>query len=161
MVAARNARLEIYAMLLRHHRHAADAGVAGDQIVVAIEHPVARLGELAGADAHAIAHRAHNLAVTIELEELAVLARRHPGVALVVEVQGADQIAHREGLLELAVAGIDHDAILLAVADPHIAIGGIHRHAVGGIELALPDLVAEPLAHEFAVLGQVENASRA
>src|SRR3569833_4028714 len=97
---------------------AADRGVTGDQIVALGEHPVACLDELAGADAHAVTYRADHLAVARQLEELAILARGHPRITLMVEVQGADQILHRHGADELAIPGIDDDAVLLAVEDP-------------------------------------------
>src|SRR5678815_5636297 len=161
MVAARHARLEIRAILLRHNRYTANTGIARDQIVLGIKYPIAGFGELAGAHTHAVAHRAQHLAVTVELEELAVLARRHPGIALMVEVQGADQVAHLQGLYELAVGRIDNDAILFAVADPHIAILGIDGEAVGRVELALPHFIAEPLVDELAVLGEMDDAGHA
>ena len=78
-----------------------------------------------------------------------------------VEVQGADQVLHAHGADELAVRRIDDDAILFAVADPHIAILGIDRKAMGGIELALAHFIAEPLADILAVLGQVQHAGHA
>src|SRR6185437_11672637 len=123
-----------------------------------IESPVTGFGELAAADTHALADRAQHFAVAVQLQELAVLARRHPGIALVVEIEGADQILHLQSLHEAPVGGIDDNAILLAIADPDIAILWIDRQAMGGIELALADFIAEPLADKFSVLGQMKDA---
>src|SRR4029079_4885347 len=116
-----------------HDGDTADAGVAGIEIALAVEHEVAGFRKMAGADAHAVADGAHHLAGPVQLEELAVLAAAHPGIALGIEMDGADQVAHLQGAQELAVAAIDHDAILLAVADPDIAIAGIDGQAMGGV----------------------------
>ena len=78
-----------------------------------------------------------------------------------VEVDRANQVLHRQSADELAVGGIDHDAILLAVADPHIAILGVDGEAMSGIELALAHFIAEPLADKLAVLGQVDDPRHA
>src|SRR5688572_1442736 len=112
-----------------HHRDPADAGVAGIEIALAVEDEIAGLGELSRTDAHAVADRTHDLAGAIQFEELAVLAAAHPGIALRIEMKGADQITGLQGAQELAVAAIDDDAILLAIADPDIAIAGIDGKA--------------------------------
>ena len=101
------------------------------------------------------------VAIPVELQELAVLAARHPRLAVRVEIQRAHQISHLHRLEELAVAGIDDDPILLAVADPDIAVVGIDGEPVGRAEFSLPDLVAVPLIDELAVLVEVDDPRRA
>src|SRR5262245_16586069 len=70
-------------LLRRHHPgDAADARVAGVQIVVLIHRPVAGLDELTVADAHAVANRTDHFAAAIELQELSVLPTCHPRLAV-------------------------------------------------------------------------------
>ena len=78
----------------------------------------------------------------IELQELAILPARHPWLAVRVEVERADEVSHLHRLEELPVARIDDDPILLAVADPDVAVGGIDGEAMSRAELSLSHLVA-------------------
>src|SRR6202012_1809541 len=61
------------------------------------------------------------------------------------------------GAKEFSVPGINHQEILLAVADPDIAIAWIHRNAMRHAELALAHAVAEPLVHELAGTVQMDD----
>src|SRR5205085_7458625 len=81
-----------------------------------------------------------------------------PEIVLLVEVKRADQVSELHGPEELAVAGIDNDAIFLTVADIDIAGFGIDGKTMGHGELALADRIAEPLVDELAILVQVQDA---
>ena len=144
-----------------HFRDAAHAGVAGIQVVLLVKYPIAGFDELAGSDAHAVADRAEHFAVAIQLQELAILTARHPWVALRIELERANEISHLHRLEEFAVAGVDDDSILLAVADPDVAVCGIDGESMNRIEFSLADTVAIPLVDEFAVLIQMDDARRA
>ncbi len=52
---------------------------------------------------HAVSDRTEYLAVSIQLQELTVLPRRHPRIAVRVEVQRAHQVPHLHRLEERAV----------------------------------------------------------
>src|SRR5688500_19681546 len=81
--------------LRRHHlRDPPDAGVARIQVVLLVHGPVAGLDELAVADAHAVPDGADDGTVAGHLQELPVLAARHPRIAFRVDVQFAHQISH-------------------------------------------------------------------
>src|SRR5688572_12016609 len=144
--------------LRRHHlRHAANARVAGIQVVLLVHHPIARFNELSVADAHAIADRTENLPAAIHLQKLPVLAACHPRLPMRIEIQRAYEISHLHRLQKFAVARIDDDAVVLTVADPDVPSGRIDSEAVCRVELALPDFVTEPLVLEFAVLVDMNN----
>src|SRR5215510_297962 len=98
----------------------ADARIARVQIVLFVHHPVARLDELSGADAHAVANRPEYFSVSIELQELTILSARHPTLTVRVEIERAHEISHLHRSQELPVARIDHDSVFLAIADPDI-----------------------------------------
>src|SRR5262245_5427778 len=87
-----------------HLRHPAHAGIARIEVVLLVHHPITGFDELPGADAHAVADGSENLAVTIHFQELAVLAARHPWLAVGVEIQRAHEISHLHRLEELARA---------------------------------------------------------
>src|SRR5687768_4304941 len=142
----------------RHHlRHPPDARVARIQVVLLVHGPVAGLDELAVADAHAVPDCADDVAVPGHLQELPVLAARHPRIAFRVEVQRAHQVSHLHRLQEFTVSRIDDDAVILAVTDPDVAVRGIDCEPVCRVELAWSDFVAEPLILELAVLVEMDN----
>jgi hypothetical protein len=58
---------------------------------------------------------------------------------------------------EFAVSGIDDDAVLLAVADVHVAVIGIDGDPMDHTEVSLPGVVAKPFLDEFAVLIEVPD----
>src|SRR6185436_1830242 len=98
----------------RHHfRDPADARITCIKVVLLVHDPVAGFDELAGPDTHAVSDRTEHLSIPIQLQELAILAARHPWLPMRVEIEGAHQVSHGHRLEELAVAGIDDDPIFL------------------------------------------------
>src|SRR3984893_8365387 len=75
-----------------------------------------------------------------------------------IKIEGANEVSHLNRFDELAVCVIDDDAIFLPVANPHVAVLGIHCRSVGLGEFSLSDIVAVPLIYEFAVLIEVYYA---
>src|SRR6266508_5538079 len=104
-----------------HPGDTANARVASIQVVLLVHGPIAGFDELPGPDTHAVADRPENLAIPVQLQELAILSGRHPGLAVRVEIQRAHEVSHLHRLEERAIRGIDDDAIFLAVADPDVA----------------------------------------
>src|SRR5438132_5161411 len=56
-----------------HFRNPPDTGVAGIKVVFLIENPVAGFDELARSDTHPVADGAKYFAISIQLQELAIL----------------------------------------------------------------------------------------
>src|SRR2546427_257263 len=73
-------------------------------------------------------------------------------------MEGANEVSHLHRSEELAVATIDDDTVLLAVADPDIAVCGINGEPMNRIEFSLSDTVAIPLIDEFAGLIEMDDA---
>src|SRR5207247_7362282 len=113
--------------------------------------------ELAGPHTHAVPDRADDLAVPIQLQELAILAARHPRLAVRIEIEGAHEVSHLQCLEKFSVARIDDDPIFLAVADPDVTIRGIDGEPMCRAEFSLSHLVPVPLIDEFAVLVEVDD----
>src|SRR5438552_5330051 len=93
-----------------HFRDPANAGVACIQVVLLVHDPVAGFDELAGPYTHSVTDRAEHFSVPVQLQELAILAARHPWLAVRIKIKGAHEVSHLHRLEELAVAGIDDDA---------------------------------------------------
>jgi hypothetical protein len=134
-----------------HLRDPANARVACIKVVLLVHDPVAGFDELAGADTHSVTDRTEYFSIAVELQELAILSARHPGLAVRVKVEGADEVSHLHGFEELAVARIDDDTVFLAVADPDITVSGINREPMDGAEFPWSDLIPVPLIDEGAV----------
>ena len=141
-----------------HFRDAADTGVACIQIVLLVKNPVAGFDELAGSDPHSVTDRTEHLAIPVQLQELAILSARHPRVAVRVKMEGANEVSHLHRLEEFAVAAIDDDTILLAVANPDITVCGVNGQPMDRVEFSLSDTVAVPLIDEFAALIEMDDA---
>jgi hypothetical protein len=82
---------------------------------VLVKNKITGFNELTGPDTHAIADGADDFAVACKFEELPILAATHPGIAFVVKVQCADEISHRQGLLEYPIGRINNNAIELNI----------------------------------------------
>src|SRR2546425_3385821 len=135
-----------------HFRDAADTGVACIEIVLLVKNPVAGFDELSGSDPHSVTDRSEHLASQVQLQELAILTARHPWIAVRVKMEGANEVSRLHRFKELAIAAIDDDAILLAVADPDIAVRRINGEPMDRVEFSLSDTVSVPLIDEFAGL---------
>ena len=144
----------------RPFRDTTDTGVAGIDVAILVPGHVGGLDRLTRPPARAIADRAEHPATPVQSQYLAILSARHPRIAVRVEADRADQISHLQGLEKVSILRINDDAILLSIADPDIAVGGIHRDAMGHAEFALPDAVAKPLIDEFAIFVQLQNTGR-
>src|SRR6185312_15493284 len=133
-----------------------------DHIAFAVPADVAGLTDLTVAIARTIADDAQDLAVAVQMKELAVQAGADPRITgLGVEGDVADQVAHLERLFELAGVGVDDDPILFTVADPQIAIRRVDRDVMGHPEVTGAHHVAVDLADELAVLVQADDAGGA
>src|SRR5262245_28635284 len=118
---ASHTRLSSDSLLRRDHLgHTADAGIARIQVVLLVHDPVTGFDELTRTDAHAVADRTEHFPGAIQLQELPVLPRCHPRLAVRIEVERAHQIPHLHRLEEPAVTRVDDDAVFLAVADPDV-----------------------------------------
>ena len=140
-----------------HFGDPANARVACVQVALLVPGQVVGFDELALAGARSVAHGSEDVAILINLQELAILTARHPEIALRVEIDGARQVSHLNRPDEFAVCRIDDEAIFLPVTYPHIAILGIHGDAMGHAEFSLSDAVAVPLLDEPAALIEVDD----
>src|SRR5262245_16671661 len=73
----------------------------------------------------------------------------------------ANEVSHLHRFEELAVGVIHDDTILLAVADPDIAICRVNGEPMSRVEFSLSDTVSIPLTDESAGLVQVDYARNA
>ena len=80
---------------------------------------------------------------------------------MIVEIQGADQVAHLKRPEVVAVRGIDGDPVVFPVADPDIARHRVHRRAMGIVEFRRALGIAIPLVDEVGVFVEVQNPRHA
>ena len=87
--------LKRYALFVRHHfRNARNRRVAGIEIALRVHRQEVGFHKLAFPGAAPVAHRAQDIAVLIDVDELAVIAGRHPKIAVAIEMHRAGQVLH-------------------------------------------------------------------
>src|SRR5579883_140947 len=134
--------------------------IAYEQMSARVHGHIIRLSKLAVPAPWAVADRSQHVAVPIDLEHLPVLTRRHPKLLARVDVERANEIPRLNRLDEFPSPVINHDAILLAIADINISVARIHGDRVRHTEVPRPGTVPEPLRNELAVLVQPKYARR-
>src|SRR5579863_5808929 len=89
------------------------------------------------------------------------MPRCNPNIIFGIEANGTDKIPELHSFDKFSIAAINNEAVLLAVAQPHIASPWIDRDAVHHGEFSRSPAVTIPLIDEPSVLVEMDYACAA